>query len=325
MNNLPKISIITPSYNQADYLEQTILSVIEQGYPNYELIVMDGGSTDHSVDIIRKYESFITYWVSDPDKGQADAIQKGLNQATGDIFNWINSDDYLEPGALLTIGNFFLQNPDKQALCGYTRCFYTEDNTTSHTYQMGVSKTATDTLLNIAMNQPGTFYRTEAVQAVGGICSSLRYIFDNELWFRFLNLFGTAAVGFTEALLAQFRLHKTSKSVYEGYALFERESKAIWTWMAKTYQFHPALCRLLMREEQASPYLSDPWRGNQVDFTEVEAYWCFYYMLSLMQQGHIQLARKGFLYAYQKKQMKLSRKNMVAGIKLFILPGLFKS
>jgi glycosyltransferase involved in cell wall biosynthesis len=325
MQHFPKISIITPSFNQAAYLEQTILSVIEQQYPNYELIIMDGGSTDNSVAIIQKYASRITYWVSEPDKGQADAIQKGLDMATGDIVNWINSDDYLEPLSLFTIGHFFAQNPDKQVLCGFTRCFYTDDNTTSHVYQMGVGKTATDTVLNIAMNQPGTFYRTQALRAVGGIGTSLRYIFDNELWFRLLHFYGIEAIGFTSKLLAQFRLHKTSKSVYEGYALFDKESKAIWTWMAQTYQFHPSIVQLLQQEEQAQPYLSPKWQGSHVNFSEVEAYWCFHYLISLIQQGEYRLARKGYQYAWQQQKLSFTRKNVVAGIKLFILPGLSKS
>ncbi|MFZ4612746.1 MAG: glycosyltransferase family 2 protein, partial [Bacteroidia bacterium] len=98
--NLPKISIITPSYNQGQYIEETILSVINQDYPNIEYIVMDGGSNDQTVEIIKKYESKITYWVSEKDKGQADAINKGFARATGDILCWLNSDDYFFDGTL---------------------------------------------------------------------------------------------------------------------------------------------------------------------------------------------------------------------------------
>ncbi len=97
---LPKISIITPSYNQGQYLEQTICSVLDQGYPNLEYIIVDGGSTDNSVEIIKKYESSIHYWVSEPDRGQSHAINKGMQICTGDIINWLNSDDFLIPGSL---------------------------------------------------------------------------------------------------------------------------------------------------------------------------------------------------------------------------------
>src|SRR4051794_29425295 len=108
--NYPKISVITPSFNQAPFLEETILSIINQDYPNLEYIVIDGGSTDKSVDIIRKYEEKITFWVSEKDNGQSEAINKGFEKATGDIVCWINSDDILLPHALIKVANFFYTN-----------------------------------------------------------------------------------------------------------------------------------------------------------------------------------------------------------------------
>ena len=90
----PKISIVTPSFNQGKYIEQTIQSVLTQNYPNLEYIIIDGGSTDKTVDIIKKYEQQLSYWVTEPDKGQTDAINKGFAKCTGEIFNWINSDDF---------------------------------------------------------------------------------------------------------------------------------------------------------------------------------------------------------------------------------------
>lgn len=324
MPNSPKISIITPSFNQANYLEQTIQSVINQGYPNYELIIMDGGSSDHSVDIIKKYADYISYWVSEKDEGQADAIQKGLTKATGDIFNWINSDDYLEPGALQTIGDFFVQNQNKQALCGFTRCFYDENNETSHIYRMGLQNTTTQTMLNIAMNQPGTFYRTEALRKIGGINKTLRYVFDNELWFRFLNYYGVKSVGTTNALLAQFRLHGSSKSVYEGYALFDKESKAIWHWLAKTYNFIPSIQNFLAEEPKSNNYQSALWAGNYLQLNELQDYWCFYYMLRLMQQQEFNNARKGFQYGLKHGLLSFNRKNISIAFHLYFYPGLLK-
>ncbi len=98
---LPKISIITPSYNQGKFIEETILSVINQQYSNLEFIIIDGGSTDNTVDIIEKYSTQITYWVSEKDEGQSDAINKGFLKATGEIINWLNSDDYLQEVVLL--------------------------------------------------------------------------------------------------------------------------------------------------------------------------------------------------------------------------------
>ena len=116
--NLPKISIITPSFNQGQFIEETIRSVLLQGYSNLEYIIIDGGSTDDTLEIIEKYSDFITYWISEPDEGQSHAINKGLAKATGEVFNWLNSDDYYLPNALLSLGQYFADHKDTNIFCG---------------------------------------------------------------------------------------------------------------------------------------------------------------------------------------------------------------
>jgi glycosyltransferase involved in cell wall biosynthesis len=115
MTTYPKISIVTPSFNQGRFIEKTILSVIEQDYPNLEYIIIDGGSTDESVEVIKKYDQHLAYWVSEPDRGQSHAINKGFERATGEIFGWLNSDDWYHPGALKAVAEAFAANPEAGA------------------------------------------------------------------------------------------------------------------------------------------------------------------------------------------------------------------
>ena len=127
INHLPLVSIVTPSFNQAKFLEKTIISVLSQNYPNIEYMVIDGGSKDGSADIIRKYENKISYWVSENDKGQTDAINKGFKKAKGIYCSYLNSDDVLAPDSVTKIVNAFLKNPDAGVVYGdYT--FIDENN-----------------------------------------------------------------------------------------------------------------------------------------------------------------------------------------------------
>ncbi len=224
----PLISIVIPSFNQGEYIEQTIVSIIDQPYKNVEIIIIDAASKDETVSIIKKYEQHIGYWVSEPDRGQSHAINKGLEKCTGEIFNWINSDDYLEPGALENIANAFAANKDAQIVCGFTRCFYDEDDATSHEYRMGVKSTVAETIAVVEMNQPGSFYRTSVVKEIGGVNESLRYVFDDELWFRFMCKYGTENIVLSNFRVAHFRLHGSSKSVGDGFDLFGKEINALY-------------------------------------------------------------------------------------------------
>jgi glycosyltransferase involved in cell wall biosynthesis len=211
----PKISIITPSFNQGSYLEETILSIISQDYPNYELIIMDAGSTDDTVEVIRKYESWITYWVSEKDRGQSHAIQKGLEQVTGDIVNWINSDDLVAPGAFHRIASEF--NLTKyDVICGNCDYFLNDLNHLAlRNERMGLGETVGDTLVGRKINQPSTFFRASVMKELG-VDEQFHYTMDLDLWYRYLLRAGQSRILLSDSLFTYFRLHESSKTVSQS-------------------------------------------------------------------------------------------------------------
>jgi glycosyltransferase involved in cell wall biosynthesis len=227
VNNYPKISIVTPSYNQGQFIEQTILSVINQGYPNLEYIIIDGGSTDNTVDVIKKYSDKIAYWISEKDAGQSDALNKGLAKCTGEIFNWINSDDYYEAGTFFKLANYFNANKNVTTVSGWCNCF---NDTTSEIIFKSRSEyfqNVETTLLQQKINQPATFYSLKTIKELGGINTTLHYGMDLELWFKYLAKYGQQNILLVEDTLAHFRLHDESKTV-QLQPKFKEEEVSIW-------------------------------------------------------------------------------------------------
>lgn len=206
----PSISIVTPTYNQGQYIEETIQSVLDQNYSNLEYIIIDGGSTDNTVDIIKKYEKHLKYWISEPDKGQANAINKGLQHCTGDVFNWLNSDDYLAPGALKEISNAF-ENPKIDAVAGQT--IYFENNEFQQPEQLAnlSAKKLIRWDKGVSFIQPGLWMKKDWLEKCGGLDEQFHYAFDWDLVIRYLHLFPN--VNYIQQPLVYFRLHEESKTV----------------------------------------------------------------------------------------------------------------
>jgi glycosyltransferase involved in cell wall biosynthesis len=204
---VPRISIVTPSYNQAQFIEQTIRSILLQGYYNLEYVVMDGGSNDGAVDIIKKYERWIQHWESVPDRGQAHAINKGRALCTGEIFQWINSDDFLEPGVLHAVARGMRP---KGIFAGAMRMVRGSQHWIDVSANLAVAG-ITGGPGSMVFRQPAVWLSASAAAAGFPLDEKLHYAFD---WEMILRIIETApAVVYSDMVLVNFRLHPASKTV----------------------------------------------------------------------------------------------------------------
>ena len=221
----PRISIITPSYNQAPYLEQTIRSVLEQDYPDIEYMVVDGGSTDGSVEIIQRYADQLAWWVSEPDQGQADAINKGLAQVSGDIVAWLNSDDLYQPGTLAKIARVFQSHPEVGLVYGDVLSI-DQDSKVFNVMRFRQSDLQDLLTFNI-ISQPGVFMRRIIQQKAGQLDTRYHYLLDHHLWIRMAN---QAPMRYLNETLAAARYHPDAKNIDQA-ARFGQDAYAIMAWL----------------------------------------------------------------------------------------------
>ncbi len=226
MKDVPKISIVTPSFNQAQFLGETIHSVLDQNYPNLEYLVIDGGSSDGSVDIIRSFEPSLFFWVSEPDQGQADAINKGFEKASGDILAWLNSDDLLFPGSLGLVSKYFMERPHLQWLVGYPVVVDEHSNIIDH--RLHWTKPTFNLLFFTfyTLNQESVFFRREAL-GTKRLKTDLHYCFDYELWLYLARKWGPPEIH--PGFLAAYRYHRAQKTRnFEEYMLETERMKLGW-------------------------------------------------------------------------------------------------
>jgi glycosyltransferase involved in cell wall biosynthesis len=203
------VSIVTPSYNQARFIEDTVQSVISQDYPHIEYLIVDGGSTDNTVELIRKYESKLAWWISERDMGQTDAINKGFARATGGILAWINSDDTYEPGAVSAAVKYLQEHPDIGMV--YGDCNYIDEDgkvigrfnsmqTSYHLIRQGYNHIPQQTM----------FFRADLWRQVGPLDPSFHFAMDYDLWTR---ISARTEIKYVPQTWANFRLHDSGKTI----------------------------------------------------------------------------------------------------------------
>lgn len=230
----PRISVVTPSFNQAHFIEETIRSILLQGYPNLEYIVIDGGSTDGSVEIIREYEPWISYWVSEPDRGMYDAINKGFARATGEIMAWSNTDDVYLPGAFHTIASVFRDVPDVEWVTSLWKVQWDENSRESRRYRVGPfncrafyrgrNLPGSNPLASFTIQQQSTFWSRGLWERSGArVEDRLALAGDFELWARF---FRHAELFAIDEPIGVFRFQPRQKTATQG-AAYLGEAKQV--------------------------------------------------------------------------------------------------
>ena len=231
------VSIVTPSFNQSAYLEQTILSVLEQDYPNIEYIVIDGASNDGSVDIVKKYSRRLAYWISEKNSGQADAINKGMRRAKGEIFAWLNSDDYYLPGAIKSPVAAFESNP--QTVMVYGNMLAVDQNSQTINQLRYHQLTLEDLLCFQIIGQPAVFMRRGAFEKAGGLDLNFHFMLDHQLW---IKLAAQGQIVHINQTWAAARYHALAKNRAQAPG-FARETFRILDWAQMQSDLAPILLR----------------------------------------------------------------------------------
>jgi glycosyltransferase involved in cell wall biosynthesis len=242
----PRISIVTPNFNQGQYIEETIRSVLLQGYPDLEYIIVDGGSTDGSLDIIRKYEQWLSHWVSEPDRGQSHAINKGMRFATGEIVNWINSDDCLLPSALQAIAQTHSSVKDSMVIgAGIDLDERSRKEVLVLPKQISLQNIIRFWEGWFDWLQPSIFFSREKFVEVGGLAENLHFSMDIDLYCRLMQL---APVAYTQTPISRFRRHGAAKTQSHYHAMMLEHIKVVSKYKhlldlqdAKSFEAHTAI------------------------------------------------------------------------------------
>lgn len=223
-SDIPRISIITPSYNQGQFIEDTINSVLEQNYPNLEYLIIDGGSSDNSLEIIKKYEKYLSFWISEKDQGQSHALNKGLKHVTGEIFGFLNSDDVYTPGTLELVAKYFAEHPDAWVVCGGTREIDKNGNLIREMPYLPAIGWEDLVLCKTYQPQPPTFWRFQVFSEIGTFREDLHYNFDQEFFIRLLKKYRLQSV---DKVFSIVRIHPYAKTQSNPYQIHRERHDVI--------------------------------------------------------------------------------------------------
>lgn len=238
----PRVTIVTPSYNQVEFLEETICSVLDQDYPNLEYFIIDGGSTDGSVEVIKKYSHRLSGWVSEKDDGQTDAINKGFSLATGDVFAWLNSDDTYHPGAIREAVAYLEAHPEAGMVYGDANLIDEESKVIG---KFPARQTDYRRLMRgyVHIPQQASFFRGDLWRRVGPLDPTFYFAMDYDLWVRLSRL---SRLDYVPRLWANFRLHGSAKSVAsddrcwpEMLRVHQREGGGRFSWLVFKAKIRP--------------------------------------------------------------------------------------
>ena len=244
MPSKPVVSIVTPSFNQVQFLEQTILSVLEQDYPHIEYLIVDGGSTDGSLELIQRYAPHLTWWISEPDQGQTDAINKGFSHARGEILAWLNSDDTYQPGAISQAVEYLQSHPEVGMVYGDANLIDASGNIIG---KFPARQTDYRRLRRgyVHIPQQASFFQASLWKKVGPLDPSFYFAMDYDLWVRLARI---SEIHYCPNLWADFRLHGSGKSVVadnrcwpEMLRVHYREGGSWFSWLVIKAKLRPLL------------------------------------------------------------------------------------